>query len=146
MRLRLTSDWSYVGVEGVDGMERIVAVRVVAVEGVDGTEEAKRLSEGDTGTVFRRRKSGVGASFDRLCFESEKLGCGSDNMSDLPFDDNTDVCDVEGEVWEESDPNEETDDDAECMDAERSCPDFLLNFAEPPTGRRVMGSSGDSRR
>ena len=39
IRLRLISDWSNVGVEGVGGKVYFVAVPGVAVEGVGGSED-----------------------------------------------------------------------------------------------------------
>jgi hypothetical protein len=91
-------------------------------------------------------KSGVGASFDRPCFTSEKQGCGIGNASELPFDEDSDVRDREGEFKGESDPNDDTDEEAERVSPEPSRLDALLDFLEPPTGKRVMGRSDDSRR
>jgi len=52
IRLRLTSDWSNVGVEGVGGKVYFVAVPGVAVEGVDGSEDNRLSFEGEAGTAF----------------------------------------------------------------------------------------------
>lgn len=147
MRLRLTSAWSNVGVRGVGGKVYCIAVRGIAVEGVGGSGAAKRLSEGDTGTVFRRMKSGVGASFVRPCFVSEKPGRDMGNISELPLDDWSDKRDDEGEDLGESDPNDDLDDEAEWEYNEPSGLDGLEDFLAGPTGKRVMGSSEeDSRR
>jgi hypothetical protein len=78
----------------VGGKVHCVTVGGVAVEGVDGSEDAKHWSDGEMGTMFRRMKSGVGASFERLCFASVKEGRDKGKLS---FDDGSDVRDVEGD-------------------------------------------------
>jgi hypothetical protein len=65
----------------VGGKLYFVVVIGTAVEGVGGSEDAKRSLEGETGTVCRRMTSGVGASFDRLCFVSENPGRANGNTS-----------------------------------------------------------------
>lgn len=55
MRLRLTSDWSNVGVDGVGGKQELRFVATdLAVVGVGGRDVTKRLSVGEMGTTFKR--------------------------------------------------------------------------------------------
>jgi hypothetical protein len=116
------------------------------VEGVGGREEANRLSEGETRTVLRRMKSGVGASFDR--FASEKPGRGIGNTSELLFDNGRDRMGGEYERIGESDPNDDVEEEAECENDGPSRLDDLelTDFLAVPTGKRVIGRSVDSRR
>lgn len=93
-------------------------------------------------------KSGVGASFDRLCFTSEKPECGMGNTSELPVDDGRDKREGDGEFVRESDPDDDVDDESECENNDRPRLDNLVERLEfeRPTGKRVMGRSEDSRR
>jgi hypothetical protein len=120
-----------------------MAVRGVAVEGVDGRGAAKRSSEGEMGTVFRRMKSGAGASFARPCLASEKPGRAMGNSSELSFDDGSDKRDDEGDDMGESDPNDDVDEEAEW---EYDGPLGLEDFLAAPTGNRVMGSCEEGSR
>jgi len=93
-------------------------------------------------------KSGVGASFDRLCFTSEKLGCGMGNTSELQVDDGRDEREGDGEFVRESDPDDDVDDESEWENNDRPRLDNLVEQLEfeRPIGKRVIGMSEDSRR
>lgn len=51
--------------------------------------------------------------------------------------------DIDEEVKGDSDPNDDTDEEAECVNTDLGA---LADFLGPPTGNRVIGRSEDSRR
>lgn len=120
---------------------------VVPVNGVGGSEDTKRLSEGESGTVLRRMKSALGAFFD-LYLLPEKPGRGMvGRASVLPFDDGRDVTLDAGEcIGESCESKDVVDDDAECENTLFSLLLAFTAFFVLPTGNSVIGRSDASRR